>query len=627
MENIKKKIEDNFYFSIILISIFLFSLKWILSYFYFADDISLKIILDTPSDGFMYFTYLNALTSFDFNNAFDNTTDNLKNLPLPLSTILLPSILYKFFGAYSILIIELVFTFFYLVTFSLILEQLKFEKFYRIFLSLFLVSIPTLLEIFSLSNHSYIKVLQQLYDLRFPRPFLINIIFYFFIYFILTLRKNHFLSYKNMIISSLILSYSLTSFYYFFFIELIFILIFISINFKSLKFFSLENLKYFLCFIFVFSILFVPFLYFFFTAETDYLERIFYMDFDIEKKKILLSHIVNKIFSFNFIIIFIFITTINYFFRIKKIEFYEKLNLIYYLVISSILAPIFFILLANKISIVYHFLNLIVLCFFLYFLFVFFICVRNLILPKLKKYNFIFFLMTFVMIFIYNLNVFFAYKTKANDPAYVSYRLGLSNVINLIEKNNPEELSIITFDRRLMVWSIMNKVKKIKPLSGVLVPKTNEMIENDLIEIFYNLNLNSDNFLDYFSNDVSGWRAINQNTQNYFWGRYTASKLKTFENSLDFDEDILKIIQNTSPLNIQSIAIPNFELKRLKNKFENFKKDKLKNEIYDLYVIDIRKNIENLSYNSNYKYCKKFSNNTIKIYLSNKLKEKCEKSF
>ena len=102
------------------------------------------------------------------------------------------------------------------------------------------------------------------------------------------------------------------------------------------------------------------------------------------------------------------------------------------------------------------------------------------------------------------------------------------------------------------------------------------MIENDLIEIFYNLNLNSDNFLDYFSNDVSGWRAINQNTQNYFWGRYTASKLKTFENSLDFDEDILKIIQNTSPLNIQSIAIPNFELKRLKNKFENFKKDKLK---------------------------------------------------
>ena len=81
--------------------------------------------------------------------------------------------------------------------------------------------------------------------------------------------------------------------------------------------------------------------------------------------------------------------------------------------------------------------------------------------------------MTFVMIFIYNLNVFFAYKTKANDPAYVSYRLGLSNVINLIEKNNPEELSIITFDRRLMVWSIMNKVKKIKPLSGVLVPKTN----------------------------------------------------------------------------------------------------------------------------------------------------------
>ena len=54
-------------------------------------------------------------------------------------------------------------------------------------------------------------------------------------------------------------------------------------------FFLLYNLKYFLCFIFVFSILFTPFFYFFLTAETDYLERIFYMDFDIEKKKVLLS--------------------------------------------------------------------------------------------------------------------------------------------------------------------------------------------------------------------------------------------------------------------------------------------------------------------------------------------------
>ena len=45
-------------------------------------------------------------------------------------------------------------------------------------------------------------------------------------------------------------------------------------------------------------------------------------------------------------------------------------------------------------------------------------------------------------------------------------------------------MSILTLDTRLMVWAIMNGVGNIKLTSGQIVPKTHEMIENDLISAF-----------------------------------------------------------------------------------------------------------------------------------------------
>ena len=50
MTNYYKKININIF--ILIITISLFSLKWILSYYFFKDDISLKVIFDTPGDGF-----------------------------------------------------------------------------------------------------------------------------------------------------------------------------------------------------------------------------------------------------------------------------------------------------------------------------------------------------------------------------------------------------------------------------------------------------------------------------------------------------------------------------------------------------------------------------------------------
>ena len=120
---------------------------------------------------------------------------------------------------------------------------------------------------------------------------------------------------------------------------------------------------------------------------------------------------------------------------------------------------------------------------------------------------------------------------------------------------------------------------------------------------------------------------MNPNIQLFFWGRYSASKLKTFENSKDFDKDIWKTIQNTTPLNIQSIAIPNSELKRLENKFVDYNLVKRNKEFVDIVVLDYRFEILKTSKPSNSVKCDLISNENIGIFIKKELKKECKKIF
>ena len=48
-----------------------------------------------------------------------------------------------------------------------------------------------------------------------------------------------------------------------------------------------------------------------------------------------------------------------------------------------------------------------------------------------------------------------------------------------------------------------------------------------------------ENFLNFFENKETEWRLFNPNTQLFFWGRYTASTLKTYKDSKDFEQNEL----------------------------------------------------------------------------------------
>ena len=602
---------------ILVCTIFVFIFKWLFSYYFFKDDISIKIIFDFPNDGYFYYIYPEALSNLNFNKSFDNNVANLKNIPTPFYAAVLPAIMFNIFGGYSFLFLEFICIFLFILIFFKIFKKLQFSNSSSILIAIFIFCIPTIINFLQIDSLPYMIALDEIYGLRFPRPLVSNIFFYLFILYFLIIDEEKIFTKKNMIYLALILSFSLSSFYYFFMIEILAFTIFVFYKLKLSEIISLKNLNLYFLFIYFFGILMMPFVYFVFSAEPDYMERLFVTNFTFEKKIILLKYLISKLFSLNVILLITIISLLNIYSSKFKMINYQKIKILYILFLSSLLAPFVFILISNKNGINYHFINSIVICTFLYLLIFCFSFLKEKIVLK-SNFNLINYLIFFLIIFFYNFHLFNSFKKKNSDNDYVSYRTGFKNITDLIKTN--KNVSLLTFDSRLMVWAILNDVNEIKPLSGQLVSKTHLMIENDLIDSFKFLKLDYSNFSKFFENQLSTWRITNHNTKLFFWGRYSASKLQTYKNSKDFSKEETKIINNTSPLNVQSIAIPKNEIERLKRKFE---KRKINEEFQQNVIFLHRNKFSDNFFIEDILECKKISNKKIIAYSKLNNNSKC----
>ena len=300
---------------------------------------------------------------------------------------------------------------------------------------------------------------------------------------------------KNISFLALILIFSLSSFYYFFIIEILTFTIFVFYKLKLFEIFNFKNFKNFFFFIIIFSFLSVPFIYSISTSEPNYMERMYVVDLTIEKKIILINYLISKLFSFKSFFLILTITILNIYANKFKIINYEKINILFFLFISSLISPFFFILISNKTGLNYHFTNLIVICAFLYLLIFLLSFLKGKSVFKFKS-DYLNYICIFLIVCFYNFDLYKKFDQKKQDEDYVSYREGFENTINLIRENR--DISLLTFDSKLMVWAILNDVKEIKPLSGQLVPKTHSMIENDLIDSFKFLKLDNVDFSKFF---------------------------------------------------------------------------------------------------------------------------------
>lgn len=616
-------INKNSIITIAIASFLLFSFKWIISFYFFKDNLSAKIIFDTPSDGYFYYVYLEILSSLNFNNSFDLEIDGLKTLPIPFYAILIPSLMKFIFGNYSFLLLEFINIFLFIIIFFLIFRKLEFSNNSSIILSLLLFNIPTILQLLGLNLLPYISNLNEIYNLRFPRPLIVNIFNYIFLLYLIFLKKENFFNYKNFIILGILLSLSFSSFYYFFLIQLITFFLFCIYTFRFKVYLDIKNYKYYFTSLFIFLILSLPFVFFLIFSEPDYQERLYIINLDFEKKLKLLHYLFLKLFSIKSLLFIFFICILNFFIFKKNFKNFEKINIFFILFLSSILAPFIFIIFSSKTGLVYHFTNLIIINGFIYIFVTCFLILNKKKIIDLILRNFIYYCSVIFFLFLYNLNVYLETYKKSIDEDYMFYRQGIFEAQKIIDQLKIEDTKLLTFNSELMVWAILNDIKHIKPISGQLVPKKHYMIEEDLIETFKFLNLSSDDFINFFENKSTSWRLFNKNTQLFFWGRYSASTLKTFKDSKNFTPSEMMLINTTSPLNVQSIAIPKDELIRLKRKFNEYN-DKIKIKP-NIIVLNSNDEILKRSFIEN--YCIYFLNNKISILIENQHKNLCQKKY
>ena len=599
-------------FHLVYISFFLITAKWISSYYFFNESIDVKIIFESVTDGKYYYPLIKYLSDFNFSNSFDPKINNLNIIPIPFSSLFLHALFLKFLNFYSFIFLEfLSLTIFLILLYKI--NRLIFSKKIALFFSIILLSSPIIIDLLSLSEFQILKIFQNnFYNFRVPRPMISNIFLFGFIYLLLKMIIKKFYTIKNFSLMGIILGLSLSSFYYYFFLQILSLIFLIIIKFKfnilnEIKF----NFKYYLIFIITLIVTTLPFLVNLYFHEEIFTKRQCVFKLNYEYKLTLIKFYLNQFFEFKFLFVFGLISLSFMLINFSKLKIkYMIFNNVFYLIfISSIINPLFFIIISPKACVFYHFNNLIIITSLLYLFYLVSILLNEYFINTLNKIS-IFFCIILMIIFSYTF--YEENNKKVSNQTYKDQRYDFNKIIQKIKsKKKINNTSILTFETDFMIWAIMSDVKYLTLINGLFTSKTDLMIEKDIYTAFKILNLDKENFEKFLrnDNDKSNWRYLNKNIQKFFFYKYQANSMVTFENTYDFSKEELIYINNSSPLLQQQSIIPKFEIKRLLNEYDNF------NEEYDYpnYII--------LSKNSNfykldeikiYNYCKKFDG---KIFL------------
>ena len=597
-----------FFENIFLISLVLFLIKW----FFFFDtsshiDISTKLIYEMSD--WQYFTLISNLSQLNFNPSYNPELLNLKSLPLPIYSILYHAVFFSFFNIYGFIIIEffIIYIFFYILNIFFI--KLGIDKIGAIFLVLFLFCLSDIIFYFQLNKIEYFGALTELYNLRIPRPSITHLYLFIFFSLLISNQKKIEFKTKKLVLIGTLFAMMFGSFYYNLVISgTTFLLYYFYISNKhDQKFFKyIKDLLIVLIFFIAFSL---PLLIILLNSEPDYLIRVGLINLDYEKKKLLLEHFIEKLLNIKFIIIFIVITILNFFLKIKKKYNYENLNLLYFIFLSSFLGPLIFIVISPTISEAYNFTNMIVYI-------TFFVLMIYLFLTALMIFNIFFwfkYLFKFLIIFLLFFYSLSNYSLSTNNH-YDVEKSDHDQMIKVIKKLYiNKESPILTLDTRLQTSLILNNYKNLVYVSGINIPLSDESIENKIINIFKFLKLDEKDFNNFIKNEKNGWRFININIADTFYMKYQANALTTYKDSKNFTTEENDYILKSSPLHTQQIIIPIFEIERLNKKYANF--SNLEKINPELIIINTKK-----KFNKNIKldktiYCYENINNTFDIYL------------
>jgi len=604
---------------LIFISFLIFGSKWIVSYYLFTETTSIKVIFESVADGYHYFPLVKYLAIFEFNNSFNPYYEKLDNVMLPFYSIFIPSLFYKFIGSFAFIVIEYLSVFLFLLILYKIFN-LYYSKELSILYSLIIFVMPIFFSLLPIGDLTYFKLIKnEIFTLRFPRPLITSLYLFVFLYFIIYLENVEFFKKKNFFILGVILATTLSSFFYFFFLQISILILYIFYRYKySFLDRLFINWKSLLILFLSFIIIVLPMFINMSFHEEDYTRRLGLISLNLNQKKVLLIYYLTAYLRIEFLIFLSLSTLYIGFINLKKILNYKLINLFYLFFLGSVFAPLLFILITNKSTILYHYNNTVIIFAFLLILIIALDIFGNLSIKYLNKV-FINSASIILILFCICINIYKSVLLNENEK--INERLEFNNISNIIlKKYDLTKSTLMTFDNRFMVWAVLNDIKFLNLTNFIMTPKKDVMIEDDLIKSFKFLNLDSNDFSQFIKNKKSTWRYINYDLSTFFFYKYMANPIKTFNNSKNFSTDINEYIKKSSPINFQQAIIPNDELDRLANKFSLTKLNKFN---YPNIVILNKKNkffkdIKNIN-----NYCKLYERDFFILFVKKESDKNC----
>ena len=276
--------------------------------------------------------------------------------------------------------------------------------------------------------------------------------------------------------------------------------------------------------------------------------------------------------------------------------------------VSTCISIVIFILFSPLVSELYHFVNLIVVTGILLF-FIFIILISaNIIIKNVRNYknykflskNNSYFLFTILLLSIaFNLNYFVNYKKNIN----LDFRKDINILYNYLNQNNNNKKlkNILTFNTRAQVWWLLLGNNKFSTIDSSLSSLNFHDLELSFINNLKFLNVSKKNFQKIIDNKKARWRYDNKYIKYISWYKYQANSLVTYNNSQNFEDEVLKYIKNSSPLKSQQIIVPHEEIKRLTKLFDNTNNLYFKNP--DIIVLEKNSLIKKYSNINLNEYC------------------------
>ena len=560
-------------FNILVFSFFIITIKWFFSFYYFDETLDIKIIFESVTDGKYYYPLIKYLSDYNLSQSFDPEISNLQNIPLPIGGIFIHAILFKLMNFGSFILIEFICLFTFIYIFTNIFKFIHFKNRYiPICLAILIFLSPIFIKNTFLIDFQFIKIYSDnIFNFRVPRPMVSNLYLFGFVLIILKMMHKEFFKLKYFILLSILAGLSLSSFFYHFVIEFIlFISIFICKYKKNIFVKLKEKINLFLLGSLVFLFTISPFLLNLYYHESEFTIRQCVFNLSYENKIELIKYFLKKYISIKFLTFVIILSFINFLIN-KNFKDEKKISNIFYLLfISTILAPIFFIILSNKSCVLYHFVNLIILSGLTYILIITSIFIKKIKFKnELKSSYFI----IFIFLILYSFSEIKRNKSLISNVDYDQYRNEFKLITKKIKSEfNVQNISLLTFETDLMIWSILNDIKYLDLINALFSSKKDYMIEDDLISSFKKLKLTDKEFYNFISNKKESWRYMNKDMAKFFFYKYQANSLVTFNNSKSFKPEEYDFIKNSSPLLHQQMILPSEEIARLSDKFNKFDK-------------------------------------------------------